>query len=337
MGKFQIDIPLEEFQKEKWVMSEKNGYMKFMAQDTSNISVTSWNHLTIGMHSHAFYEFALVVKGSCVHSYKGVDVPLLSGDVILIAPNERHGYITQLPMEVINCQFYHEKLNDECIQSLEKVNEHKAFIYDKYEQKKRWDEVLQNVSAYAGDTGSSEKSQQTGLDKQGIIHLSGGARKEVEALLQRMLWEQRTKEQGFQNVKSACLQLILVTFLRVQSQRISQVTQYQDEKKEQIYHIIDYIEAHLDQKIDWKELARKSCWSEGYFRSIFKDVTGLAPVEYLNRLRIVKSLEYMEKDHLMVSEAAEKVGIYDPAYYSRLFKKILGYSPRYFKSIKKNS
>jgi AraC-like DNA-binding protein len=334
LDKFQINVPLKEFDDERWVMSDRAGYMRFMTQDSSNISVTSWNHLAIGMHSHAFYEFALLTQGSCVHSYQGVEVPLIPGDMFLIAPHEFHGYVTKMPIEMINCQFYGENLNDECSQMLEKVHQERKNMYDEYELKKRWNELLQNVSAYAESAGEGhDQTRQNDLTRQGVIHLETEERRDVEYLLQRMMREQRKKEQGFENVKLACLQMILVMLQRIQKRRLQKLTQHQDDKREQIYLAIDYMEEHLAEKIDLSALARKSYWSEGYFRSIFKDVTGLSPIEYLNRLRIVKSLEYMEKDHLMISEAAEKVGIYDPSYYSRLFKKVIGYSPRYFKSI----
>lgn len=334
MENFLIDVPLNEFGAEHWFFSEQSGCMRFVTQDSSDISVTSWNHLAVGMHSHAYYEFVLVVQGSCVHNYQGVKVPLIPGDAFLIAPNEEHGYVTQMPLEIINCQFYGESLSSECSQLLQKVDKGKEFIYDKYELKKRWSELLKNVSAYEAGAGDGwDRAQQNHLNRQGVIHLGTEQRKDTEHLLNWMMKEQRMKEQGFEHVKSSCLQMILVIFQRIQKKRIRNIAQHQDEKKERIYQAIDYIETHLDEKIDLGDIAQKCYWSEGYFRSVFKDVTGLSPVEYLNRLRIVKSLEYMEKDQLMISEAAEKVGIYDPSYYSRLFKKVIGYSPRYFKRI----
>ena len=57
----------------------------------------------------------------------------------------------------------------------------------------------------------------------------------------------------------------------------------------------------------------------------------MTPVEYLNRIRIIKSLEYLERNQCNIADAAASVGIYDANYYTRLFKKILGYSPKYFK------
>lgn len=56
-------------------------------------------------------------------------------------------------------------------------------------------------------------------------------------------------------------------------------------------------------------------------------------MEYLNRMRIVKSLEYLNVEGISIADAAAKVGIYDANYFSRMFKKVMGYSPRYFKNI----
>ena len=44
--------------------------------------IAPWeDNISVKPHRHAYYEFALVTKGSCVHSYKGVKVPLVPGDV----------------------------------------------------------------------------------------------------------------------------------------------------------------------------------------------------------------------------------------------------------------
>ena len=57
-------------------------------------------------------------------------------------------------------------------------------------------------------------------------------------------------------------------------------------------------------------------------------------MDYLNRMRVVKSLEYLEMEKSTIAAAAAKVGVYDSNYFSRMFKKVMGYSPKYFKSIR---
>ena len=94
--------------------------------------------------------------------------------------------------------------------------------------------------------------------------------------------------------------------------------------------VLLYIDAHLTEQLDFEELAAKYAFSLNYFRKLFRDVTGFSPVNYLNRLRIVRSCEYIQHENLSVGEAAERVGIYDANYFSRLFKKIMGMSPTQF-------
>ena len=334
MDKFHLKTSLYELAKERWVLSEKEGYMRFLTQDSSNISVTLWNHLTVAVHSHTFFEFALIIQGSCIHEYRGVQVLLVPGDVLLIAPHELHGYAAKMPVEMINCQFYGDGMNEECSRILQDVSNREGLTFDKYELESQWNELLKNISVYAEwSDGRGEDTRQTYLNKQGIIHLESESRKDVEYLLKKMMEEQRSKEKGFETVKVSCLQMILVMLQRIQKNRMVHMKKEHDEKKEYIYQAIAYMEKHMNEKIDLGVLAAQSYWSEGHFRAVFKDITGFSPVEYLNRLRIVKSLEYMEKENLRISEAAERVGIYDPSYYSRLFKKVIGYAPKYFKRI----
>ena len=96
--------------------------------------------------------------------------------------------------------------------------------------------------------------------------------------------------------------------------------------------VLLYIDAHLTEQIDFEELAAKYAFSLNYFRKLFRDVTGFSPVNYLNRLRIVRSCEYIQRENLSVGEAAERVGIYDANYFSRLFKKIMGMPPSYLQN-----
>ena len=198
--------------------------------------------------------------------------------------------------------------------------------------KKQWEELLQYVSLE--DTGQESNVRQANLNAQGIIHLNSTELSYVESLLQEMVREQENKEINLEYAKSAYLQLILVMLSRVQIKRTEKINHHSNQKKDMIFDALVYIEEHLDEKIDFSGLAEKSYMSPSYFRSIFKDVTGLTPVDYLNRMRIVKSLEYLEMDKSTIADAAARVGIFDSNYYSRMFKKVMGYSPKYFKSIR---
>ncbi len=304
-------------------------YKKFKVYDSTPISVEMWNdQKSVEMHCHRFYEFTLITKGSCIHNYRGVQVPLIPGDIFMIEPNQPHGYEIQAQVSIINCLFYPEQLSLENNQMLQSTR-----MGEKSEDiKKQWEELLQYVSLE--DTGQESNVRQANLNAQGIIHLNSTELSYVESLLQEMVREQENKEINLEYAKSAYLQLILVMLSRVQIKRTEKINHHSNQKKDMIFDALVYIEEHLDEKIDFSGLAEKSYMSPSYFRSIFKDVTGLTPVDYLNRMRIVKSLEYLEMDKSTIADAAARVGIFDSNYYSRMFKKVMGYSPKYFKSIR---
>jgi len=315
-----------------WGLTIKDGYLEFPLRDNTAISVAPWeDNIPVKPHRHTYYEFALVTKGSCILSYKGVQAPLIPGDVYIIEPHQEHSYEIQASVNIINCNFIAEGLGEDSNEIISGAMKKQSVQYPDVDTKRHWDELLQYISLE--DQEISQDIRQSYLDVQGIIHLESREREEVEHFLWAMIEEQEKKELNAEYAKIAYLQLILILFKRVQMHKNKRLSRYSNQKKALIYEALDYIEQHLDEKIDFKELSKKSFLSPGYFRSIFKDVTGLTPLEYLNRMRIVKSLEYLEKEQLSIIDAAAKVGFYDANYYSRLFKKVMGYSPRYFKSI----
>jgi AraC-like DNA-binding protein len=74
--------------------------------------------------------------------------------------------------------------------------------------------------------------------------------------------------------------------------------------------------------------------SKDYFAHYFKKTLGLTPIQFLTRLRIEKAIELLQDEDLSVSYIASFVGYEDPLYFSRVFKKTTGFSPKsYHKNI----
>jgi AraC-like DNA-binding protein len=80
------------------------------------------------------------------------------------------------------------------------------------------------------------------------------------------------------------------------------------------------------------ELAALCEISEGYLRSLFLSVLGQSPTEYISTVKINRAKELIRSGLCPISEAARSVGFEDIAYFSRVFKKIVGISPREYKN-----
>ena len=104
--------------------------------------------------------------------------------------------------------------------------------------------------------------------------------------------------------------------------------------------MVDQILHQIDENVagafDFNAFAHSQGITATYFRAVFKGIVGMPPVDYLNHVRVLKALALLQTTDLTISETAAQVGIYDANYFSRLFKKVTGYPPRYFKSIPKD-
>ncbi len=84
-------------------------------------------------------------------------------------------------------------------------------------------------------------------------------------------------------------------------------------------------ENFTDSKLNLAFIAQNFGFSSSYLSRKFKQDTGKNFVEYLTDLRMKKALRYAESGYKMYQTASE-VGIPDPNYFSRCFKKYAGMS-----------
>lgn len=90
---------------------------------------------------------------------------------------------------------------------------------------------------------------------------------------------------------------------------------------------IDYLYAHYNEQITLNEVSEYTFVSPYYISRMFKRETGKNFVDYLNEIRIEKAKEMLKDIRYKTYEIAEKVGIPDAHYFSRLFKKYVGMTP----------
>ena len=87
-----------------------------------------------------------------------------------------------------------------------------------------------------------------------------------------------------------------------------------------------YILEHLTSALRVVDIAEYLGISAGYLSHLFSDVQGQTLVEYINTVRIQRLEELVLTYGLDIRTAGLQVGLNDPNYTSRLFRKIRGYS-----------
>lgn len=96
--------------------------------------------------------------------------------------------------------------------------------------------------------------------------------------------------------------------------------------------VIDYLNNEYHKKIDSSEIQERFGLSYAYLNRVFKKMTGYTIINYINMVRIKKAVELIESTDICLSEVGYLVGIDDPYYFSKTFKKYMGRSPMHFRN-----
>ena len=102
--------------------------------------------------------------------------------------------------------------------------------------------------------------------------------------------------------------------------------------KDSISTAIEQIEETFTEVIDFVAIIDKSGMSATHFRREFKTITGEGLQTYQQRLRMRMAKELLRHSELSVSEIGVRVGYPTLAYFSRVFSKRVGMSPRVWRS-----
>lgn len=101
--------------------------------------------------------------------------------------------------------------------------------------------------------------------------------------------------------------------------------------KDAIDNAIDFISSHISEMLTLEKMAASVNLSPSHFSYSFKKKTGFSPIEYFNHLKVQKACQYLLFTDLRIREIAEELGIDDPYYFSRMFTKVMGISPKNYK------
>jgi AraC family L-rhamnose operon regulatory protein RhaS len=135
------------------------------------------------------------------------------------------------------------------------------------------------------------------------------------------IWQ--TKPEGHQQRTSAYLLLILSAL----QHQISTAESANALESPHLTKAKSYIASHIHRPLRTAELADACELHPVYLASLFREHMGMSVKEYMNQSRMERAKELLRSGEYSVAEAAERCGMEDPFYFSKVFKRTVGVSP----------
>ena len=215
------------------------------------------------------------------------------GSVFLLLPGEHHTYHFSEPLTLLNFMFTSRLLRS-------------------------YQPALEKMAVFGRLFRKSENKEELQVDSSTIA--------ELDILANTIVSEGQSRLPGQTLAQTLCLINALLLVLR-RCQNAQSTMRCSSILAPAVCHMT----CHFQNKIQMRELARKCNLSESTFYRRFVQEIGLPPTQWLLKLRMRKAMEFLMRTDLTIAEVAASVGFGDPLYFSRLFSRVTGCSPRKYR------
>ena len=256
---------------------------------------------SFALHDHDFSEIALMLEGNAVHEMYGTRYKISAGDILIIPVHQTHAYHCKEEMVILNVLFDQRYLDKHTF-DLPKLDGYQRLF-------------------------SENALPPSSAGRQGCLSIPPAQFATVADLLNAFISEIESKRPGYKAIALSLFVQAIAILVRC--------TEHIDTPPlllSSIQQSLEFIEAHYSEDISLDRLARLACMSQSSYQRSFRKVMSRSPIDHLVRLRIRKaSALLLYNRDLNVTDIAFRVGFSDSNYFTRIFKKITGYSPREFR------
>ena len=260
----------------------------------------------IGMHRQDFFEINIVTSGSGSHYIKKRCISAVKGDVFIIPPDVRHGYLGGEGFDVFH-----------------------ILIDDRFIEKNMSDlQVLPSFFALFTAEPLLRGKTETALH----LKLSDEQFEKINDMILQVIDYQST-DVPFNNLVRCGFAMAIISLL-CKAYTENNENNESIGSDEAFLNSISFIHEQYQNKITIDELAKTACLSRSSFVRKFKKICKMTPLEYITQRRI-EAAEYMLLNtNFSLLNIAFKCGFYDAAHFSRVFTECKGISPSAFKKQK---
>ena len=261
-------------------------------------------------HSHEFTEIAIVLAGRAVYETEFSEAEIAAGDVLVMPAGGAHRFRDETEIEQFNVLFQFEKLP---VPSRD-IAGHPGFSA-----------LFRLNSDYCRKMRHYPRfriADRAELDR-------------VRRLLTFAWRDQEARSPGYTlSVYGAFLQLIPIL---LENYRASAPGRGTPRSPDRLADCLDFMQRSFRKPLTTALLAAEAGMAPASFVRHFHAATGCTPQEYLIRMRLDEARLLLLKEDLTVAEVAQQSGFTDSNYFSRLFRRKNGLTPREYRKLGTNA
>ncbi len=251
-------------------------------------------------HSHDCFELVYVVRGSGRHVIDDRIYPVLAGDCYLMRPGDTHRYIAE-GMRIYNVLFD---------QSLFTPAE--------------WNELanLPGLAPFLTEDVHRHK-----------LSLSPPHDHEVSERCERLRRELADKRPGFALGAKAMVIDLLLTLDRLALALRAPAASVEGPPPGPVATALAHVHERFSLPLSVAELAAAVGLTPNYFGELFARELGMPVHAYINRLRVEKARDLLERTDDAITEIALGVGFDTCSYFGKIFRHHTGHTPRAYRRV----
>lgn len=276
------------------------------------------------LHRHEYYEMLFVEEGSLINRFKGSEILMNAGDILIMKPYVLHlieDGDDSASRKVYCCSFL-PQIVDGSIQSLEELKASSS--PNKYFFKPFLSLADEGVSAVQLKMDESQRAT--------LATLFGHLKATKHDHSERGLALTRCHFLNLLTYISEQHDLDLISNTTVPVDLVTPVSRYQTGLRK----TLNYIHDHFDEALSLQEMAAMTGASGTYFCRLFKHETGMTFLNYMNGLRIERACVLLRDTSKNALDVCYEVGFNDYTHFGRQFKKNTGTSPADFRKQKQH-
>lgn len=139
---------------------------------------------------------------------------------------------------------------------------------------------------------------------------------------------------GYEIIVRNTLSEILLNIIKENHELLEKTNRGNNIDRERMKYMLTFIHKNYSDDISLGDIAKKAFIGEREVLRCFARTIGTPPIEYLQKYRIYTAAEMLRKSELPVTEICLQTGFNSPSYFSKVFCKMLGMTPREYRKNK---